>query len=739
MLAELVVGDQFAGHRIERLLGRGGMGVVYLAEHLRLGRKVAIKLLSPNLASDDAFRRRFIRESQAAAALEHPNIVPVYDAGEIDGVAFISMRYVGGSDLGALLRSERFLAPETAIAVAEQVASALDAAHAEGLVHRDVKPANILLERDRDGDRWRAFLADFGITKQVGGPETTEAGQFLGTIDYMAPEQITGGKLDGRTDQYSLACVLFQCLTGEVPFPRAEHVAVLYGHLQEPAPRTSERRPALPARLDAVIQRGMAKRPDRRFETCSALVGSAARTLGTGTREGAQESGRGSRTAARREAAAAAGPGAPRLGPMRRGRRLTGPRVAIGALIAVILAAGLTGVLLLTRGRPDTTAGSRDETPWFPTEILWHRVPDRQQQLGGSARQVIERAVARGSKIVAVGYQGSPGNRDAAVWVSGDAARWQRHNPGSGAGPGDQVMEAVADTGTNFVAVGTNSQDGALAGAAAWLSDTGDIWRAESQPGALGATEHAQAILDAVPSDRGLVAVGWDETLGNRDAAVWRFDGSDWTEGTVSGDEGDQQMWGVAPFGPDGFVAVGSDSGDAAVWTSPDGEEWDRAPPEDLTAPGDQVMRSVANDGAGFVAVGSDARTGSPDAAVWTSGDAIHWREEGGDRGDLGGPGLQEMTGVITFHDGLIAVGVSEGPRDRDAAVWLKRDGSEWTLSDDTALGGPGNQAIADVIVFHTLLVAVGRDNGAADGDAAVWIGTPTHTGPTSAASSTAS
>src|SRR6266511_2270092 len=151
MVAELAVGEEFAGHRIEALLGRGGMGVVYLAEHLRLGRKVAIKLVNPELASDDAFRRRFLRESQAAAALEHPNIVPIYDAGESEGLAYISMRHVDGLDLSALLKSEGSLSPDTAIAIAYQVAMALDAAHEHGLIHRDVKPANVLLERFRDG------------------------------------------------------------------------------------------------------------------------------------------------------------------------------------------------------------------------------------------------------------------------------------------------------------------------------------------------------------------------------------------------------------------------------------------------------------------------------------------------------------------------------------------------------------------------------------------------------------
>lgn len=277
---ELVVGEEFAGHRIERILGRGGMGVVYLAEHVRLGRMAAIKLLSPELATDPVFRRRFLLESQAAAALDHPNILPVYDAGESEGWAFIAMRYVDGADLSALLKNKGRLSPEASVRIVAQIASALDTAHGRGLIHRDVKPANILLERrSSQGPDPRAFLCDFGITQRLDGEHSTETEQFLGTIDYTAPEQIIASRVEPATDQYSLACVLYQCLTGSVPFPRDHDMAVISAHLQESPPIASESTDLAP-RIDAVIQRGMAKAPARRFPSCSELVESAAEALG---------------------------------------------------------------------------------------------------------------------------------------------------------------------------------------------------------------------------------------------------------------------------------------------------------------------------------------------------------------------------------------------------------------------------------------------------------------------------
>jgi tRNA A-37 threonylcarbamoyl transferase component Bud32 len=277
VLADSRIGTELAGYRVEALLGRGGMSVVYLAEHLRLKRKVALKLLAPELAKDPGFRERFLRESELAASLDHPNVVPVYDAGAADDLLYIAMRYVDGLDLKALLRREGSLAPERALGLCAQIAGALDAAHARGLVHRDVKPSNVLLAGA--GPSEHCYLADFGLTKLVTDQtEAQDAVHLAGTIGYVAPEQIRGAEVDARADVYSLSCLLYECLVGEAPFGHVSDVAVLYAHLEEAPPKPSELHPEL-APVDDAIARGMAKAPEERWPTCSALVDAAAVAL----------------------------------------------------------------------------------------------------------------------------------------------------------------------------------------------------------------------------------------------------------------------------------------------------------------------------------------------------------------------------------------------------------------------------------------------------------------------------
>jgi serine/threonine protein kinase len=267
---------RIAGYRIEARLGRGGMGEVYRAVQLSLGRRVALKVLAPKLADDDVFRRRFLRESRIAASIDHPSIIPIFETGEDGGLLYIAMRYVDGIDLSTLLRREGPLAPARALAIIAQVASALDAAHARGLVHRDVKPGNILLAADPAGTDGHCYLCDFGLIKEVNTQQAqsalTATDQFVGTIPYVSPEQIEGRDLDGRADVYSLGCVLFHCLTGSVPFERMNDIEVVFAHLREPPPPVSSRVPGLPSSMDAIVARAMAKSRDDRWPTCSALV-----------------------------------------------------------------------------------------------------------------------------------------------------------------------------------------------------------------------------------------------------------------------------------------------------------------------------------------------------------------------------------------------------------------------------------------------------------------------------------
>ncbi len=261
------IGTEIAGYRIESLIARGGMGEVYLAAQAFPERKVALKLLPHDLASDPVFRERFIRESNAAASLEHPNIVPVYGAGESDGELWIAMRFVDGEDLRSLLEQEARLRADRALSICSQVADALEQAHEHGLVHRDVKPGNILVGK---GDR--AYLTDFGLIRPFElETSLTKTGQLMGTVDYVAPEQIRGQAVDGRVDVYSLGCVLFECLTGEPPFRRDTEVATLYAHLEDPPPVPSAKVEPTPSGLDEVVATAMAKAPEERFATAGEL------------------------------------------------------------------------------------------------------------------------------------------------------------------------------------------------------------------------------------------------------------------------------------------------------------------------------------------------------------------------------------------------------------------------------------------------------------------------------------
>ena len=272
----MAIGSDFVGYRIDELIGRGGMGVVYRAFDRRLKRTVALKLVAPALARDERFRARFARESELAMSLEHPNVVPIYDAGDVDGTLYLAMRLVDGTDLRSLLRSDGALDPLRAAAICAQVASALDAAHARGLVHRDVKPSNVLLDSSQ-----HVYLADFGLTRR----HADQAAQgvddrSLGTPAYLAPEQLDGNPVDGRSDVYSLGCLLYECLTGEAVFPRSSRLAVAWAHLEEEPPRPSRRRPELPEAIDSVIARAMAKDPDERYPTCGELAAGAEEALG---------------------------------------------------------------------------------------------------------------------------------------------------------------------------------------------------------------------------------------------------------------------------------------------------------------------------------------------------------------------------------------------------------------------------------------------------------------------------
>ena len=271
MRGQLPIGSVLAGYRVLELIGEGSGGTVYLVESETTGERAALKVLAAELAHDERFRRRFLRESTLAAELRHPHVVPILDFGEADGDLFLTMRYIEGEDLRERFARSGPLEPTEALRLVEQIGEALDEAHARGLVHRDVKPANILL--DRDG---QAYLSDFGLAKHASSASSlTGDHAFVGTIAYVAPEQIRGEEIDGRADVYSLGCVLYEALAGRLPFDRETELAVVFAHLHEPTPRITDVQPELPAGMDHVLRKATAKDPKERYPSCDELVEAA--------------------------------------------------------------------------------------------------------------------------------------------------------------------------------------------------------------------------------------------------------------------------------------------------------------------------------------------------------------------------------------------------------------------------------------------------------------------------------
>jgi serine/threonine-protein kinase len=290
-LGRFAAGERIAGYVLEEQIGRGGMAVVFRAHDERLDRTVALKILAPGLADDEAFRQRFIRESRAAAAVDDPHIIPVFEAGEASGALFIAMRYVSGGDVGAAAKRAGLLPLEEVAAIVSQVASALDAAHARGLVHRDVKPTNMLLDAGRNSGRPdHVYLSDFGLSKpQMTAAKLTETGQFLGTLDYISPEQVSGQPVSAASDQYSLACTAFELLSGSAPFERDTGMAVMYAHMHQAPPSLTSRRSGLPRALDAVFVRALAKAPTDRFASCQEFAEAVRAALGLAAYRGQAE------------------------------------------------------------------------------------------------------------------------------------------------------------------------------------------------------------------------------------------------------------------------------------------------------------------------------------------------------------------------------------------------------------------------------------------------------------------
>ncbi len=413
------------------------MGVVYRATQLALGRKVALKLIATGLASDASFRERFKREWLTAASIDHPNVIPLYEAGEAAEHLYIAMRYVEGSDLATLIARELPLDPGRAVRIVSQIASALDAAHKQGLVHRDVKPANILI-----GEEDHAYLTDFGLTKHASSQSAlTKTGMFVGSLDYTAPEQIRGEAPDARTDVYSLGCVLFQAVAGALPYDKDSDIAKMYAHLNDPPPAITAVRPDAPAALDAVVAKAMAKEPGERHQTAGELGRAALDALEP-----------------------AAGAQAPRESPWPRRRR-----VALGVALPTVLAGGLAAAGLAASGviggggaekaqraaapAPTATATAKATATATPTPAL------------GEPRAVATIKVGRGPDGIAVsGGRVFVANRDAGTL---------------------SIVDAVANRVIGKPPPAGEHPDGVVAGkGVVWLADAGGdtVKRFQSAP-----------------------------------------------------------------------------------------------------------------------------------------------------------------------------------------------------------------------------------------------------------------
>ena len=779
-------GTVMGAYRIDSIIGRGGMGIVYLAEHLRLKRVVALKVLTPELAETPGFRERFERESQLAASLDHPNVVTVYDAGEHDGMLYLAMRYINGPDMATVLSQEGRLDPPRALGIVSQVADALDAAHGLGLVHRDVKPANILVTphgRSDGGDI--VYLGDFGLTKRTTSQSgLTGTGQFLGTIDYVAPEQIEGKPVTGRCDQYALGCVLYQFLTGRIPFTADAEVAVIYAHMSTPPPLVTDTRPDLPEAIDAVVAKAMAKRPEDRYPTCEAMVTAAREALGgapapvaaaaataqapvpaasTQAAPSAAETAPATEpAAAATEAARVTGPTAapaaeptvapaaaepaslagPRPPEMKRGRRLL-----VALLVVGVVGGGVAAFLLLRPSgggtgdgkSPSPTSGETGSPgPIGSATFEWSSV--QSPSFAGEGDQAITSVISPTNSegaLVAGGFDQGSGDTNAAIWRSQDGRTWNRVQADAFTGPGEQSISSVGGSVESLVAVGVDAAAGDP-DAGVWRSSDGGATWTRSTDGDLGGPGE-QSISRLRGSNVGLLAVGFDSGSGTSDGGLWlSFDGgTQWAqiEDASFAGPGDQVIRRVVDFpspalGPTGLVAVGSDTvtgdSDAAIWTSTDGLEWERVGQEAvLGGPGEQELRDVVAFGDGLIAVGRDnSRGAGTDAAIWFTHDGLNWARR--DAGSLGGDGDQALDRIIelpgdTAGAALVVAGSDGAGGTDDAAVWLSEDGATWTRERHDVFAGPGEQRIHSLFATGGRLYAVGRGGSGADDDAAIW------------------
>ena len=722
------------------------MGVVYRAEDIRLGRAVALKFLLPSHGLDTKAEARFFREAQVVAALDHPNLCAIHEVGvSDDGRPFLAMPLYPGENLRARMSRDGPMQVSDVLAIAKQIAEGLECAHGAGIVHRDLKPGNVMLLPDG-----ALKVLDFGLAKAP-DHSLTESGALFGTVSYMAPEQIRGEPLDGRTDIYSLGCIAFESLTGGPPFRGDSPMELIYSHLNQTPPPVRTHRPELPPGVEAVLERAMAKDLEDRYPRASELA-TALRAALTGAVPAATLATVVGVTppppipvppAPLAPSAGMAPPPPGRPAPSRGRPRRIG-LIAAGAALVVAAAVGAVIFLGKDESTTSSTSGSPTSrpsasvspraspspstagTPSTPGPVVrtWQRVDSA--AFGGAGDQTMNRVLATQSGVVAVGYDGPTGDLDAAAWTSPDGRYWTEATiPGQ---RGNQGLAAVAAGGPGLVAVGTDA-GGANEDAAVWTSKDGRTWtRGHSRVFGGPGDQSMRRVVAAPP---GLVAVGYDGRGDDLNASVWLFDGRTWSlqHSPSFGGPGDQEMRSAVPF-RGGLVAVGDNGAgadlDGAAWRF-DGSNWTRVHSPSLGGPGDQEIITVERGGPGLVAVGTiTSLQGDQDAAVWTSSDGTDWHRVT-DPAALGGKGNQAMIGVVATAGGLVAVGFDDATT--DSVVWTSVDGEAWTREDGPEFGGAGQQQIKAITAVGQDVLAVGRvrveGTGGRDENAAVWFGSP--------------
>jgi serine/threonine-protein kinase len=688
-LAAFRPGSRLAGYLLEAQVGAGGMAVVFRARDGRLDRPVALKILAPALSSEPAFRQRFITESRLAAKVDDPHIIPVYEADEASGVLFIAMRYVPDGDLRRLLEREGTLSAERAMEFISPVAAALDAAHAAGLVHRDVKPANILVDR-RAGRPDHVYLSDFGVAKSaISTLPLTQPGIMIGTPDYSSPEQIDGRAVDGRADQYALACLAYRLLTGAAPFENDESIAVMVAHLEEPPPSLLARRPDLPPAADQVLARALAKAPDDRYQSCGEFADDLRARLGLGS----YQTPAGQTPPLPRRPAAASG---------------HAPRSDVAE---TQVDAPPTAPLETLRPLPAPaghTPAQHSPAQHSPAQHSPAQHSPAGQSPVGSSRPATQPSVARDDDYYDAGYR----DEGYQTWLESiresappPRVRPRRRRRGNAVRVGVPVAILAGAAAVILVALSMHhaGQPGVVSNNAGAPACNGTFTDRQGQ-------QHGVTVNSTVKAGATRLAVGNE----NGHPAIWRCGtGSSWkllAATSVAGLPGTAQLTSVA-YGAHGWIVSGSDPAGGTpqpvAETSANGVTWRPVSAATTFSGPGSCVAAVAAGPNGYVSAGKHVNGSRVYAAMWWSASLGTWAQGDNARGGRLDGRLQSsaVDAVASTPAGFVAVG-THGP---GRIIWTSPDGHAWSIVSDTVkAGSAGAGALLLVAAHGSRVVAAG-------------------------------